>query len=125
MLLKYSLLYCSELYSRKVLDRYLSRALDLELHNGKLALIDNSKYVLTLDYAVKMLDIHERLQCGIPVVIEGETGVGKTALVEMLSKLWNQSLFLEWTKQKSRLLDYFKEKLGNLASDGVTKDYQV
>ena len=42
-----------------------------------------------------MLEIHERFQCGIPVVIEGETGVGKTALLEMLSVLWNQSLLSE------------------------------
>ena len=88
-------------------------------------MIDQSKYVLTLDYAVKMLDIHERLQCGIPVVIEGETGVGKTALVEMLSKLWNQSLFLEWTKQKNRLLDIFADKLEEICNEGITEDNQV
>ena len=39
-----------------------------------------------------MLEIHERFECGVPVIIEGETGVGKTALVEMLSILWNDSL---------------------------------
>lgn len=38
-----------------------------------------------------MLNIHERKECGMPVIIEGETGVGKTCLVEMLSKLWNES----------------------------------
>ena len=38
-----------------------------------------------------MLNIHERKQCGVPVVIQGETGVGKTALIELLSKLWNVS----------------------------------
>ena len=41
---------------------------------------------------LKMLEIHERFECGVPVIIEGETGVGKTALVEMLSILWNDSL---------------------------------
>ena len=40
----------------------------------------------------KMLEIHERFECGVPVIIEGETGVGKTALVEMLSILWNDAL---------------------------------
>ena len=39
-----------------------------------------------------MLSIHERRECGIPVIIEGETGVGKTALITMLSKLWNHAL---------------------------------
>ena len=36
-----------------------------------------------------MVNIHERRRSGIPVIIEGETGVGKTALLEMLSILWN------------------------------------
>ena len=39
-----------------------------------------------------MLSIHERRECGIPVIIEGETGVGKTALINMLSILWNHAL---------------------------------
>ena len=30
--------------------------------------------------------------CGVPVIIEGETGVGKTALLHMVSILWNRSL---------------------------------
>jgi len=78
------------------LDELLSRALGLPFENKEdgqicLPLIDESSYVLTLDYAIKMLSIHERRECGMPVIIEGETGVGKTALVEMLSKLWNYS----------------------------------
>ena len=59
----------------------------------------------------------------MPVIIEGETGVGKTALLEMLSKLWNHSLLLEWKKQQSRLLDFIREKLGD-ATD-VSENYQV
>ena len=55
------------------------------------AVLTQSKYVLTLDYAVKMINIHERKLCGLPVVIQGETGVGKTCLLETLSKLWNLS----------------------------------
>ena len=51
-----------------------------------------------------MLEIHERFQCGIPVVIEGETGVGKTALLEMLSVLWNQSLLSEQRLLVDRVL---------------------
>ena len=53
-------LCCSELYSRGVLDSFLSRALNIELENKRLALIDESNYVLTLDYTIKMLNIHER-----------------------------------------------------------------
>lgn len=80
---------------------------------GKLRLsaVDDSKYVLTLDFAIKMLNINERAECGVPVIIEGETGVGKTALIEMLSKLWNYSLIKNWTLFKDRVLDFIKLKL--------------
>ena len=113
------------MYTRDLLDSYLSRALNMELENGRLTAIDDSAYVLTLDYAIKMLDIHERFKCGVPVVIEGETGVGKTALVEMLSRLWNHSLLLEWEKEQNRLLDLFKKKLGVTSSITSSNEYQV
>jgi len=55
-----SLSFPRELNSRKLLDQYLSRALSLELEDGQLTTIDDSAYVLTLDYTIKMLNIHER-----------------------------------------------------------------
>ena len=64
-----------------------------------------------------MLNIHERYECGVPVIIEGETGVGKTALIEMLSKLWNQSLLLEWEKQRDRIVDFFVRRMGEITAD--------
>ena len=57
-----------------------------------------------MDYAVKMLTIHERYECGVPVILEGETGVGKTALVEMLRTLWNDSLLSKWTSKKADII---------------------
>ena len=118
--------------------------------------------MLTLDYTIKMLNIHERsvtvyictyyiifwlylstftlphsspfnslyfilsyrYQCGVPVIIEGETGVGKTALVEMLSKLWNYALLVQWNNQCSRLLDFMRRKLGDISVD-VSDNYQA
>ena len=68
-----------------MLDRYLSRALGLQ--SKRLTPIDNENYVLTPDYTMKMLNIHERYECGVPVIINGETGVGKTALVTPVSPL--------------------------------------
>ena len=73
--------------------------------------IDDSKYVLTLDYTLKMLNVHECHECGIPMVILGETGVGKTALVEMLSKLWSHSWLSSWTKYKDRIMEAIKKQL--------------
>lgn len=44
-------------------------------------------YELTADNVMKMLAIHMRFRCGIPVVIMGETGCGKTRLVRFLCAL--------------------------------------
>ncbi|XP_060883843.1 E3 ubiquitin-protein ligase rnf213-beta [Labrus mixtus] len=44
-------------------------------------------YELTADNVMKMLAIHMRFRCGIPVVIMGETGCGKTRLVGFLCDL--------------------------------------
>ena len=69
-------------------------------------------YVVTLDFVMKMLNINERKQCGIPVVVEGETGVGKTSLIEMLSKLWNIS-HRKWIKdQQQAFASFITENLG-------------
>ena len=59
------------------------------------------------------------------MVIEGETGVGKTALVEMLSKLWNQSLLIQWKRQKDQILDFMRQRLGDLTIDETMDDYMV
>ena len=94
---------------RNNLDSCLSRALGVPLVQGRLKLIDDSDYVLTLDFASKMLNIHERRKCGIPVIIEGETGVGKTALIQMLSKLWNYKYAYELSLLKERVLDMIQK----------------
>ena len=57
-----------------------------------------------------MLNIHERRECGVPVIIQGETGVGKTALINMLSKLWNHALLKEWRAVKTRIIDILYHK---------------
>ena len=68
-----------------------------------------------------MLNIHERRQCGIPVIIEGETGVGKTALINMLSKLWNHALTSEWRKVKGRIVeDLYKKSCGMFVSNLIS-----
>ncbi|KAK3715936.1 hypothetical protein QZH41_016501 [Actinostola sp. cb2023] len=44
-------------------------------------------YELTEDNAKKILAIHMRFRCGIPVVVMGETGCGKTKLIRYLCGL--------------------------------------
>ena len=105
-------LFISELHQREYLDKCLSRALNIPLnHKKRLTAIDDENYVLTFDFTIKMLQIHERYECGEPVIIQGETGVGKTALIQMLSKLWNTSLDMELKRLKERLLEFLQNKL--------------
>ena len=44
-------------------------------------------YVLTVDNLIKILAIQMRFRCGIPVVIMGETGCGKTRLIRYMCDL--------------------------------------
>uniref|UniRef100_A0A480YR07 E3 ubiquitin-protein ligase RNF213 n=1 Tax=Sus scrofa TaxID=9823 RepID=A0A480YR07_PIG len=44
-------------------------------------------YELTTDNMLKILAIEMRLRCGIPVIVMGETGCGKTRLIRFLSDL--------------------------------------
>ncbi|XP_077922358.1 E3 ubiquitin-protein ligase RNF213 isoform X3 [Halichoerus grypus] len=44
-------------------------------------------YELTMDNMLKILAIEMRFRCGIPVIIMGETGCGKTRLIKFLSDL--------------------------------------
>ncbi|XP_036938207.1 E3 ubiquitin-protein ligase rnf213-beta [Acanthopagrus latus] len=52
-------------------------------------------YELTADNVMKMLAIHMRFRCGIPVVIMGETGCGKTRLVRFLCALQREERSVE------------------------------
>ena len=118
--------FIREMHERPLLDEFLSRGLSLPLAKvteqvyddkkkdrtryKKLDLIDEHNYVLTLDFTLKMLSIHERKECGIPVIIEGETGVGKTELLKMLSRLWNWKWQIQWKECKNEAIS-IKKKL--------------
>eukprot|EP00966_Prymnesium_polylepis_P285687 6599181-Prymnesium_polylepis.1 len=89
-----------DLRDRHVLDSYLARGLGIELQDtrpqapfdleiGTLQAIDDQNFVLTLDFTMKMLCMNERIECGVPCIMEGETGVSKTALTRMLFILKN------------------------------------
>ena len=44
-------------------------------------------YVLTTDNVKKIMAIYMRFRCGIPVIIIGETGCGKTRLIKFMCDL--------------------------------------
>ncbi|KAF7705531.1 hypothetical protein HF521_020817 [Silurus meridionalis] len=52
-------------------------------------------YELTSDNVMKMLAIHMRFRCEIPVIIMGETGCGKTRLVKFLCDLQKEGRNVE------------------------------
>ena len=115
----------AQLRHRSTLDCFLSQALNVPLSSGedgakRLACIDDNKFVLTLDFAMKMLNMHERVACRIPCVIEGETGVSKTKLTSMYSILRNSSLnekAREETLSALRSVSMALQDLGLLESD--------
>ncbi len=43
----------------------------------------DGRYVLTGDNLMKMMAIYVRIQCGVPVVLMGECGCGKTMLIQL------------------------------------------
>ncbi|MGH0135413.1 UNVERIFIED_CONTAM: hypothetical protein FKN15_035521 [Acipenser sinensis] len=70
------------------LSRVLGDSGDQDMGGGFSGTFDpDSTYELTADNVMKMLAIHMRFRCEIPVIIMGETGCGKTRLVRFLCDL--------------------------------------
>jgi len=77
----------------------------------RLQCIDENRFVLTLDFVIKMLNMHERIACRVPCIIEGETGVSKTALTKMYSILRNSSLCQKVKKETNNALQLIVQNL--------------
>ncbi|CAM4845776.1 unnamed protein product, partial [Rotaria magnacalcarata] len=76
---------CDECASKDLLIRPISfDSKDIEIFQRDIAKRLQSSYVLTPDNFIKMLLIYMRVQSGIPVLIMGETGCGKTSLIKFL-----------------------------------------
>ena len=54
-------------------------------------------YIFVSDNFIKMIRILLNIQARIPVIIKGETGVGKTKLLEILATLYGQGT-LRWER---------------------------
>ena len=83
------------------------------LDNGKLKyeniedILNNifNDYVFTLDNFIKMVLLFLRIRAGIPTVIIGETGCGKTYLIKMLSYIYGQNISLYILKFHAGITD--------------------
>jgi MoxR-like ATPase len=49
--------------------------------------VDLHNIVFTLDNFMKLILIYLRLRSNLPIILMGETGVGKTSLVDYLAKI--------------------------------------
>lgn len=67
--------------------------------------MEDLQYILTPDYAMKMLNINECMECKSPVVVCGETGVGKTFLVKTVSRMWRLSIEKRLKQERTALLE--------------------
>lgn len=110
-----------DLDNRRTLDRYLSQALGVPLQTNDdgsevLQCLDDNRFILTLDFTMKLLSLHERVACRIPCLIEGETGVSKSALTKMYSILRNSALESTSRLQTTRDLE---EIVATLRNEGL------
>ena len=81
-LLKYPIELSSSELMDELLDYIQGRRLSLDVINRIL-----SEYALTPDNYIKMILILNRINSGIPVILMGETGCGKTSLIKILATI--------------------------------------
>ncbi|CAM2730561.1 unnamed protein product, partial [Rotaria socialis] len=54
--------------------------------------MNETKFILTENFAYKLFHVHERKLTRLPLIIEGDTGVGKTFLLKFYSLLLNSNV---------------------------------
>ncbi len=81
--------------SREDKIRKMSLVVGAKKDWGKGQFDPDPTYELTTDNVMKMLAIHMRFRCEIPVIIMGETGCGKTRLIRFLCDLQREGRKVE------------------------------
>lgn len=71
----------------EIIEHLLEICVDEARKNRLRNQVDLQNIVFTLDNFMKIVLIHLRLRANMPVILMGETGVGKTSLVEYLAKI--------------------------------------
>jgi Cdc6-like AAA superfamily ATPase len=69
----------------------LSWLIDIK-YNEFEQIMRETKFILTENFAYKLFHVHERKLTKLPLIIEGETGVGKTFLLKFYSLLLNSKV---------------------------------
>lgn len=71
----------------EIVDKILEMCVEEKRKKQLKGLVDLNNIVFTLDNMMKLILIYMRIRANIPVLLMGETGVGKTSLVEYLAKI--------------------------------------
>ncbi|UJR16744.1 hypothetical protein I4U23_003644 [Adineta vaga] len=114
-------------------------------------IMNQMKFILTENFAYKLFHIHERKLTSLPLIIEGDTGIGKTYLLKFYSLLVNaniqhsydQTIFLKQILERANvwmsgfiftkilekqpnllneILEHLKPKLMNTDEEDTQKD---
>ena len=70
----------------------LSKTTGIKRTEAEVLKLGGGRFVVTYDTILKMIAIYTRIRCGIPVVLMGECGCGKTALLNYISDYLNVTL---------------------------------
>ncbi|CAF2053256.1 unnamed protein product, partial [Rotaria magnacalcarata] len=69
----------------------LSWLVDIK-YDDFIRIMNEIKFILTENFAYKLFHVHERKLTRLPLIIEGDTGVGKTFLLKFYSLLLNSNI---------------------------------
>ena len=58
------------------------------------ALRQRGQYALTEQAVLKLLALHKRLTMGVPIVLFGETGIGKTRMIDFLAQMLKEESYV-------------------------------
>ena len=65
-------------------------------------IMNRMKFIMTENFAYKLFHIHERKLTALPLIIEGDTGIGKTYLLQFYSLLLNAKIQYDYDQTKFR-----------------------
>jgi midasin (ATPase involved in ribosome maturation) len=75
-------------------ESILGALTDIHRTKAEAAMLMGGSYCLTGDSLMKMLAIYVRVRCGIPVILMGEAGIGKTHILSYLCMVSLGAVFM-------------------------------
>lgn len=101
-----------------------------DINNMRNNFKNKGKYILTLDNYIKIILIHNKMISGLPVILMGETGCGKTYLLEFYSEVLRKGeiIFNKFVMhdgiEEDQLSEYIEEKIQE-AKDNKNKEVWI